>query len=336
VGLSYRSGDRENQGEGQGLVARYAWGEDYHRVMGEMLEGAAEVLRRTWGGEHRWFVDAGPAMDKALAARSGLGWYGRNTNILTERFGSYVLLGEIITTLEIEPDQPLDRDCGPCRLCVVACPTGALGPDYSLDSRRCISYLTIEHRGPIPRDLRPLMGAWVFGCDICQDVCPPSNLPYLPTPESESAWRLSLRSAVRTGATPAVTGSSGDGNALEPHSSRGSVDLQWLLRLSHDEYLERFRGTSIRRAKVWMLRRNAAVALGNVGGNESLPALRTALSEDESALVRGHAAWAIGRIGERLGIDVRSLFEDAMASEADESVRDEIQFARDGALSRAY
>jgi epoxyqueuosine reductase len=344
VGLAYRAVERAAVPRSHGLIARYAWGADYHAVIGEMLERAAGRLTSEFGGAHRWYVDAGATMDKALAARAGLGWYGKNTNILTEEFGSYVLLGEIITTLDIEPDLPLGRDCGSCRLCMVACPTGALGPDYSIDSRRCISYLTIEHRGPIPLELRPLMGAWIFGCDICQDVCPPSNRPYLASEAEKAAWRASLRQAVNAGSVPAATQGPGDahndlpgsdgGGALPPVGGtlltgevRQSVDLVALLRLTHSEYLEMFRGTSVRRAKVWMLRRNAAVALGNVGTEDALIALEEALRGDDSAIVRGHAAWAIGRIGERLHADVHERLQPALRGEADPSVVAEIEQA---------
>jgi epoxyqueuosine reductase len=338
--LGYRSGERADRSPARGLIARYAWGDDYHQVLGRMLERAAAMLRDQFGGEHRWFVDTGPAMDKALAARSGLGWYGKNTNILTESLGSYVLLGEIITTLDIEPDGPLRRDCGSCSLCVVACPTGALGPDYSIDSRRCISYLTIEHRGPIPTELRPLMGAWVFGCDICQDVCPPANEPYFRSAGERSAWKASLREVIRNrGATATTsraetevapnggTDSWQRSNPLAARRLRQDVDLLQLLRLTHEDYLEMFRSTSIRRAKVWMLRRNAAVALGNVGGPEAVIPLGEALFSDDNEIVRGHAAWALGRIGLRTGTPVAEPLSAALESEHDPAVQQEIHAA---------
>lgn len=340
VGVAYRTAERAAPEQGQGLIARYAWGKDYHQVMGEMLERAAERLRAEFGGSHRWFVDTGPAMDKALAARSGLGWYGKNTNILTEEYGSYVLLGEIATTLEIRPDEPAHRDCGSCRLCVVACPTGALGPDYAIDSRRCISYLTIEHRGPIPLELRPLMGAWVFGCDICQDVCPPSNEPYLHSDEDRAAWRASLRDVVataRSGSQPrspaerhgrsAPRAMRAEGSPPGAGPSLQSIDLVQLLQMTHAEYLELFRGTSIRRAKVWMLRRNAAIALGNTGGAEAIAPLHRAMRTDEHVIVRGHAAWALGRTGCRTGQRVDALLERALEGEADHTARHEIEDA---------
>ena len=346
VGLAYWGGLRPRDRPLQGRIARYAWGEDYHAVLGERLERFAGSLRDATSAEHRWYVDTGPAMDKMLAARSGLGWQGKNTNVLTEQFGSFVLLGEILTTLRLEPDPPLDRDCGSCRLCVVACPTGALGPDYSIDSRRCISYLTIEHRGPIPVALRPAIGSWVFGCDICQDVCPPSVQPFLRSQDERRAWTAEVRSEVKQGMVRTAPSSDSE-IAPDPHTLkrtsplyesgiRPSVDLIWLLSLSHASYLTAFRGTAIRRAKVWMLRRNAAVALGNVGDTSCLKPLARSLADDEHPVVRGHAAWALGRIGVRTGsrLPCKAL-RARFAAEEDPVARDEIRLSLDALSSHA-
>jgi epoxyqueuosine reductase len=338
VGLAYWAGARPKEGANRGKIARYAWGRDYHTVIEDKLRRMAEILSTDLGGEHRWYVDTGPLMDKALAARSGLGWYGRNTNILTEPFGSFVLLGEIVTTLCLEPDSSLHRDCGACKLCVVGCPTGALGGDYTIDSRKCISYLTIEHRGAIPRELRPAIAGWVFGCDICQDICPPTMRPYLKTPAQRRAWAGETRRYVAHGA---VSQSDADlepvaqrmseresSNPLFSTGTRASVDLLWLLELTHDEYLAAFSGTAIRRAKVWMLRRNAAVALGNVGDQGAVEPLIRAMQTDEHAVVRGHAAWALGRLGRRLCIrDVVERLRAALEAEQDAEVRQEIEEA---------
>ncbi|MGH2442693.1 MAG: tRNA epoxyqueuosine(34) reductase QueG [Chloroflexota bacterium] len=336
VAMAYRHG-MASAGPGSGRIARYAWGADYHQVLGVRLTAMLEELKSEFGGDHSWYVDTGPMMDKALAARSGLGWYGKNTNILTEQFGSFVLLGEILTSLELEPDKPLTRDCGSCSLCTIACPTGALGPDYSIDSRKCISYLTIEHRGPIPRELRSLMGAWVFGCDICQDVCPPSSIPYLKTAEERRQWAQDVRGY--------LTGSGRANGAERPHGHeergqdlvvgplfgegvRPAVDLCWLLKLTQEQYLEAFRGSSIRRAKVWMLRRNAAIALGNTGGAGALAPLIDSMRGDEHPIVRGHAAWAAGRIVGRLHLDAAGQsLRQALECESDGSVREEINEA---------
>ena len=221
VGMAYWAGHRRPPPEASGKVARYAWGNDYHAVIGRQLERFAGSLSEEFGAQYRWYVDTGPMMDKALAARSGLGWYGKNTNILTEQWGSFVLLGEIITSLEIPPDEPSSRDCGSCRLCVVACPTGALGPDYSIDATKCISYLTIEHRGAIPVELRAAIGSWVFGCDICQDVCPPTMSPYLESSEERRTWTAEVRRLVNGSAAPGPTLQTGElGGSRRPHDAR--------------------------------------------------------------------------------------------------------------------
>lgn len=335
VGLPYWAGQRDPAGPRGGAVARYAWGRDYHAVIGEQLRLLCERLGDELGGTHRWYVDTGPVMDKALAERAGIGWYGRNSNILTEEFGSFVLLGEIVTTLELRSDSPVKNGCGSCRLCVMACPTGAIGPDYSVDSRKCISYLTIEHRGSIPRDLRPQMGAWVFGCDICQDVCPPTMERHLDG-EERQAWASGLRALVKSQSLVASAAVPTDPppSPLFPHGARRSVDLFWLLRLTHAEYLEAFRGSSIKRAKVWMLRRNAAVALGNVGDMEPLGPLADALHHDPEPIVREHAAWALGRLFQRhRDPAVIPPLEHALACENDASVVQEVRHAL--AIARA-
>lgn len=334
VGLSYWAGHRPGAPQ-RGSIARYAWGRDYHQVLNEKLEVFAAQLREAFGGEYRWHVDTGPLMDKALASRSGLGWYGKNTNILTERFGSFLFLGEIVTSLKLEADAPLERNCGTCRLCVVACPTGALGPDYTIDATKCISYLTIELRASIPRELRPQVGSWVFGCDICQDVCPPAMAPYVSGPKERRAWAHETRAVVsrRSDAGGTVEVDHGSGNGMLPDTWRigqdhRSLDLLWLLRLTHDEYLDAFRGTAIRRAKAWMLRRNAAVALGNIGDDRAIGPLLTAARMDEHPLVRGHAAWALGRLRERLRpAGMVEQLRELLNHEADATVRDEITLA---------
>lgn len=323
LGMAYWGGHRPADAPNHGRVARYAWGHDYHAAMGNRLRDVAAMLGAEFGGEHRWYVDTGPVMDRAWAQRSGMGWYGKNSNILTERFGSYVLLGEILTTLPLPPDPPLPASCGTCALCETACPTGAIGPSYTVDSRRCISYLTIEHRGPIRRDLRPLMGAWVFGCDVCQDVCPPTMAHYLPTTDSRRSWARTTRAEMAGKPLVETPDGPGPSGPLTAGGTRPSLDLIQLLSLTHHDYLEMFRDASIRRAKVWMLRRNAAVALGNVGTAAAAGPLVAALG-DEHPVVRGHAAWALGRLAERLGIDVVGPLRAARDGEQDEEVRAEI------------
>ena len=342
VGMAYWAGHRNPQQAMTGQVARYAWGDDYHTAIGERLERFATSLRAEFGAEYRWYVDTGPMMDKALAARSGLGWYGKNTNILTEEYGSFVLLGEIITSLELPADEPLQRDCGSCRLCMVACPTGALGPDYSIDANRCISYLTIEHRASIPVELRSAIGSWVFGCDICQDVCPPTMAPYLKSSDERRAWTADVRQLVAHAPAANDVGEATMTSEIEattmshPLFRRGVrqvLDLRRLLRLTHDEYLEAFRGTAVKRAKVWMLRRNAAVALGNVGDEACICDLAEALCSDDHPIVRGHAAWAVGQIGLRTRApSAKQALQSALAHEQEAEVIQEI-LAAQGLLS---
>lgn len=330
VAMAYPIQRRPNDATGRGRIARYAWGRDYHNDVGERLQRLTSSLRLAFGSEQRWYVDTGRQMDKALAVRSGLGWYGRNTNVLTERFGSFVVLGEVITTLDLRADRAIDRDCGRCRLCVAACPTGALQGDYTIDARTCISYLTIEHRGPIPIELRDAIGAWVFGCDICQDVCPPSMLPRLKSLQERRAWTREVRQAVESARSASLVPNL-DATSSARYTGTGAreaVDLVWLLELSHAEYLEAFRGTAMRRAKVWMLRRNAAVALGNVGGADSARPIGRALINDEHPIVRGHAAWALARLHRRFSeIEVNTALREAMRTEGDAGVLWEIENA---------
>lgn len=332
VGMNYWSRPRQLAGTNRGKIARYAWGRDYHAVLGEKLQYFASGLRAEFGAESQWYVDTGPMMDKALAARSGLGWYGKNTNILTEQFGSWVLLGELLTDLLLEQDTPLERTCGSCRVCRVACPTGALDTEYQIDGGKCISYLTIEHRGSIPRDLRTKMGDWVFGCDICQDVCPPTMQPFLKTAEERREWLDQVKAHVQNRTQDYVQ----PRDTCEPvgrilnHNFTGDgakmdVDLLELLEMTHDDYLAAFRGTSVRRAKVWMLRRNAAVALGNVGERSVASRLARSMQRDEHPIVRSHAAWALGRLASRHDMpELRLSLADAYTSEQDPDVREEI------------
>ena len=286
----------------RGRVARYARGADYHDVMKDRLHGLAAFLESLAGPDGapartRVFVDASPLVERAAATRAGLGFIGKNTNLLTADAGSWLLLGAILTDLPLEPDRPVVRDCGRCRLCLDACPTGALPDPYVLDANRCIAYLTIEHKGSIPTDLRPLMGEHVFGCDVCQEVCPWNRRTHiLPWPE------------------------------LAGPPEAGAPSLPELLALDADGFRARYRATPVSRTKRRGLLRNAAVALGNVGGPADVPALGLALADPEP-LVRGHAAWALGRIG---GVEARRLLDDALATEQDDDVRAEIRAALDG------
>ncbi len=275
-------------------VARYARGRDYHDTMTPRLRELGERIEAAFPGVRtRTYVDTGPVLERELAERAGLGWVGKNTMLL-DRSSSWFLLGEILMTLDVEPSDPLADLCGQCTRCLDACPTGALPEPYRLDSRRCISYWTIEHRGAIPMSVREELGEWVFGCDVCQEVCP---------------WNHKT-DAVRA-------------EDFELQDQRGSLDLAGLLTLSRDEYVERFRGSPLKRSKLQGLRRNACVSAGNRGDARLVPSLLELLTTGE-VVERGHAAWALGRIG---GSDARSALERALEVECDASVLPEIESA---------
>ncbi len=324
LGLSYL-GDNWPEGPltgsrqtGAGRVARYAWVRDYHRVMKRRMREFVRGLERELGSTvaARWYVDDGPMLDRAAANRAGIGWFGKNTNILTPQFGSWVFLGQVITDLNLEPDAPLKKSCGSCVRCIEDCPTGAIVAPYVVDNARCISYLTIENRGPIPRELRRLIGDWVFGCDICQDVCPVNRKAQ---PGVFNAAR-----GERPHPSPPPEGE-GISSALSASSavSNGFVDLVELLEMSEDDFRARFAGTPIMRAKRTGMQRNACVALGNLGDAEAAPALGRVLRQGEP-LVRSHAAWALGRIG---GSQAIALLSEAAATEVEPSVMEEIESA---------
>ena len=309
-----------------GKVARYARLRDYHRVMKRRMRALVRELSDSLEKQvsARWYVDDGPMLDRAAANRAGLGWFGKNTNILTPSHGSWVFLGQVITDLGLAPDPPLQKTCGSCVRCIDACPTGAIVAPYVIDNSRCISYLTIENRGPIPRELRPQMLDWVFGCDICQEVCPVNRKASTGDP---SVWERAGESLQRR--DPQDTGGgTDDGPSLARNGGLGQVDLVGLLSMSEEDFRERFRGTPIMRAKRDGMRRNACVALGNLAAPESVPALRDAL-ETGSVLVRSHAAWALGRIDTP---DARRALENA-AAEPDQVVAEEIEAALTQMLS---
>ena len=256
----------------RGRVARYARGRDYHRLFESKLRRLARAMREELGGEARATVDYGPLLERPLAARAGLGWLGKSTMLLAPGFGPWVLLGAVATTLELAPDEPLRKTCGACTRCIVACPTDAIAPDGGvLDSRLCISYHTIESREPIPRELRSKFGDWIFGCDDCLDSCP-----------------VGARNAA---SHPDLAPATAD-DAFPP--------LAELLALDEAEFREHFRGRAVQRATRDGFLRNVCVALGNVGTAEDAEALRRALG-DRAALVRGHAAWALGEVARRQG-----------------------------------
>ncbi|HZT80317.1 MAG TPA: tRNA epoxyqueuosine(34) reductase QueG [Gemmataceae bacterium] len=254
-----------------GRVARYARGQDYHDVLRDRLNRLlAWVREQVPGCQGRGVVDTAPLLERDFARRAGLGWFGKNTMLLNKRLGSYFFLGALLLDVELQPDPPHQTShCGTCTACLDACPTGAFPAPGVLDSRRCVSYLTIELRGPIPPDLREGVGDWLFGCDVCQEVCP---------------WNRKAP----PGTEPAF--------AARP--DREAVDAAGLLGLSEEEFRRRFRGTALTRARRRGLLRNAAVVLGNLGDPAALPALRQAL-DDPEPLVREAARWAIERIRAR-------------------------------------
>jgi epoxyqueuosine reductase len=287
----------------KGLVASYAWGQDYHDFLLARLDQLASCLSAPASAEmggtprSRAYVDTGPILERELAARAGLGFVGKNTNLIHPRLGSWLFLGEILLTIELPQSEqpPVEATCGRCTRCLDACPTGALVAPYVLDARRCISYLTIELKGPIPRQLRPLMGNRIFGCDICQEVCP---------------WN---RRFARPTAEP----------AFQPGPDAIAPALLDLMALDDQGFQERSRGSPVKRAKRRGLLRNVAVALGNWGDPAALPALVGAL-DDPEPLIRGHAAWALGRVATE---GASCALEQARQQEDDAWVQEEIQLA---------
>lgn len=296
VALQYHplEGEEEAGGDLWPRVARYARGRDYHDVMIDRLRRLAGRIEQSIPGTSwRAYVDTGPVLERELAARAGLGAIGKNTNLLHPEAGSWFLLGELFLTLELQPDVATADLCGSCTRCLEACPTGALPEPYRLDSRRCISYWTIEHRGDLPLEVRGMVGEWVFGCDICQEVCPLNDAP-----------------------------AAAANDELRLPAARRELDLAGLLSVSREDYVERFRGSPMKRAKQHGLQRNAAVAMGNRGDSRYVEPLTRALCEGEP-VVRRHAAWALGRIGSA----ARSALESARRDESDRTVVEEIDRA---------
>ena len=253
---------------GHASIARYAQFTDYHDVLGGRLKQLTAFVDQLGDAQTRslWYVNTGPLLERDFAQRAGLGFAGKHTNLISRRFGNWILLAEIITTLDLEPDAPEQNHCGKCTRCIAACPTNAITAPFQLDARRCISYLTIELKVPIPVELRPAIGNRIFGCDDCLAVCP---------------WNRFARagSLMKTHARPELA---------EP-------DLLELLQLDEAGFKSRFAGTSVLRTKRRGLLRNVCVALGNVGDASALPHLQKAAGDYEP-LIAEHAHWAIGQI----------------------------------------
>lgn len=259
----------------RGRVARFAWGADYHDVVKPMLKNLSGAIASQLGRESRSrvFVDTAPLLERSLASRAGLGFPGYSSNIISRDYASYIVLGEILSSVELESTpaaKSIAAECEACRRCIDSCPTSALTAPYVCDSRRCISYLTVENRGDIPLDLRPLLGNWIFGCDACQECCP----------HIERIAPVDRR------------------NFAEYDPDIAAPNLPELMELDEDAFRARFRRTPILRSKRSGLLRNVAVALGNSHREEALPALEHAL-DDREEIVRRHAEWAISEIESR-------------------------------------
>ena len=274
-------GDAHTPGAPRGWISRYAWGHDYHAVLGEKLESLLATMRTEIAEpfEARAYVDTGPLVERLAGRYAGLGWLAKNTCLIHPELGSWLFLGVIVTTLELAPtlgprEGPAPDLCGNCTLCIDACPTAALVEPYLLDARRCISYLTIEHRGIIPLEMREPMGRHVFGCDICQDVCP---------------WNR------KAPASPLA--------AFLPRESLFAPDLEQLAALTEQEYKAKFSNSPIKRAKWRGLVRNACIALGNAAASlapaarQRVKTLLTRLTGSDDALIAEHARWALERLG---------------------------------------
>ena len=251
-----------------GRIARYAWGDDYHDVIGTKLNRIDEFLS-SFGGRQKCYVDTGPVLERDHAAQAGIGWHGKSTMLIDERLGTWFFLAEILTTLELPPDEPVRDRCGTCHRCITACPTGAITSPHRLDARRCISYLTIELKTAIPVELRPLLGDRIFGCDDCLEACP---------------WNRFAQESRES--------------AFSARRSTNGMLLRQYLDLTDAEFRTLFKKSPIKRIKRHGFLRNVCVALGNVGDASDLPALERAAADPEP-LIAEHAAWAIQQIRNR-------------------------------------
>jgi epoxyqueuosine reductase len=302
LALNYRTAEPSAPQSGRGRVSRYAWGDDYHDLAWRRLDDLADFLRaRAPSAAVRGVVDTAPLLEREFAALAGLGWIGKNTLLLNQRAGSWFFLAALLTDVDLDFDPPQTTDhCGTCRACLDACPTDAFVDAYVLDARKCISYLTIESRGPIPHELRAGIGDWLFGCDVCQEVCPWNDR----APESNEA-------------------------SFQPRSGT-TLDLVELLELDEAQFRARFRNTPLWRAKRRGLLRNAAIVLGNQRPPEAETAIARALDDDEP-LVRGAAAWALGQYKTAAA---RTALESRLVRESDPEVRSEIVQAIEGCAAR--
>jgi len=300
LGVSYLTPHRSRAtragDDPRGQLSRYAWGQDYHPVLRERMQKLIDFLaQRVPHLEAQAFVDTGPPVDREAAAAAGLGWYGKNACLDVPGYGSWVFLGEIFTNLDLAADPPISLDCGDCDRCIRACPTGAIIEPFYVDPHRCVSHLT-QMPGFIPRELRPAMGLKVFGCDVCQQVCPWNE-------DAIVADRPEFRPRPEVGTAPSL---------IE------------MLTMTSGQFRRRFGPTAAGWRGKKTLQRNAAVALGNTRNPAAVPALAQALASDPKPVVRGHAAWALGRIG---GPAAQAALLAARDQEADPQVREEIAAA---------
>jgi epoxyqueuosine reductase len=293
LALNYYAGDEFADSPMKGRISRYARGDDYHSIVVNRLEALLSFIQSLEPSVRgRCYADTGPIMEKAWGAQTALGWLGKHTNLISRDFGSWFFLGVILLDIELEYDRIETSCCGSCRRCLEACPTGAIVAPYILDARLCVSYLTIELRGPIPRPLRPLLGNRIFGCDDCQVACP---------------WnRFAVKSAVKE---------------FRPREGNLMPELAPLVSLSPDEFKKRFQNSPILRATRDGFVRNVAVALGNSRSSEAVPALEKAI-QDVSPLVRAHAAWALGKIANEQALQILELIR---AKEQHPAVLEEIR-----------
>ncbi len=286
-------GDAPVVGPMEGRVSNYAWSSDYHQRVKHLLQEVAAQIDEAAGARVTAIAcDTKPIAERAFAARAGLGWVGKHTNLISPRFGSFVFLGEIVTQLGLPPDPPLRKTCGSCTRCIPACPTGALRGDYTIDATRCIADLT-QRTDAIPREMRPLIGTWVWGCDLCQLACPPN-------------WYARHESDA------------------QPSKETSTPQFVRLLRLRSSEFKRHYARTAMGWRGAAILRRNAAVALGNALDRAAVPALVQSLHAEPHPLVRAHTAWALGRIGSPGAVKALRM---RLGVEADLSVREEIESA---------
>jgi len=315
----------------RGWLSRYAWGDDYHGIVREKLEALRERLaeRAGPGFESRVYVDTGPVLERVYGKHAGLGWQGKNTCLLDAEMGSFFFIGVLITNLVFAPDEPLPDGCGACTLCIEACPTGAIVEPYVLDARRCISYLTIELRGAIPEELRAPMGRHVFGCDICQDVCPYNQRAWLTeaaafqprqvedeprnsnletrvlnqAPSPAASPERSRRAPAAGSATshePALSGSrqgrdESNGSQVTSHDTLFHPRLEWLASLTEDDFRRVFHHSAVKRARWRGLLRNTLVAMGNSGQRRFRTVLERYRASGDTLLAE-HAQWALRRL----------------------------------------